>query len=312
VRLNLGETGPMFGGECGGTGVLNDAAQAGLVAFHEVVPTPLNPNRDLASYGLTRPAQIGKDLFFGTNATGTNPTLRHAGCAACHKQEETNVNQFPGPRFFTADFLNPVLTGGEVLGPNFDPACISLRENIVALNLRNVNTGVNVDIDQDGLPDPDRNNDGYVDIETYVAMNMDTPDPFTRDDVNSYMCPCDPNIDFSCDQTTSTRLFERRADIFSIPSKLGAFATGPFFHDHCAHSLRGLLDPSSQTTSPIYGSPAFPGQTPFATLNKIFNDVHDIRGHQEFVQNVSKVQLTLHSTNVDHDIQALLSYIQSL
>ncbi len=311
VRLNLGETGPMFGGENGGHGVLDDAAQAALVAFHEIVPTPLNPNRDPTTYRLTRPAQIGRDLFFATNATGTNPTLRHAGCAACHKQEETNVNQFPGPRFFTADFLNPVLTGGENLG-NYDPTCFSLRENIVALNIRNVNTGVNIDGDLDGIPDPDRNNDGYLDVETYAVMNVDTPDPFTRDDANSYMCPCDPDIDFSCDPVTRTRRFDRRADQFSIPSKLGVFATGPFFHDHGAHSLRGLLDPSSQSSSPIYGSLAYPGQTPFPVLHKIFNDVHDVRGHQEFVQNISKVQLTLHSTNVDHDIQTLLSYIQSL
>jgi YVTN family beta-propeller protein len=306
VRLNLGETGPMFHGENGGTGLFDDAAQQALVDFHEVIPTPLNPNRDPATYGLTAQARLGQDLFFATNETGLNPTLRHAGCATCHKREETNPGSFPGPRFFTADFLNPTLTSGENLGPGFDPTCFSLRENIVATNIRNVNTGVNIDADGDGLPDADRNADGYVDVETYAAMNTDKPDPFERDDANSYDCPCDPQVDFNCDPSTNRRVFTRRADLFSIPSKLGLFTSGPYFHDHSAHSLRSLLDPDTQVSSPVYGNAAFPH------LTKIFNEVHDVRGHEQFVPNISKVQLTLQSTNADADVEALLAFIQSL
>jgi YVTN family beta-propeller protein len=312
VRLNLGETGPMFAGENGGTGVFGDAAQQALTDFHEVIPTPLNPNRDRVNYGLTAQARLGQDLFFATNDTGLNPTLRHAGCATCHPREETNPGSHPGPRFFTADFLDPLLTSGENLGPNVDPNCFSLRENLVALNLRNVNTAANVDANQDGLPDPDRNFDGYVDVETYAIMNTDKPDDFERDDPNSYDCPCDPQFDFNCDPMTSRRIFTRRPEIFSIPSKLGVFTSGPYFHDHAAYSLRALLDPESQAISPIYGTPAFPGQTPYPGLAKIFNEVHDVRGHEQFVPNVSKVQLTLQSTNVDADIEALLAFIQSL
>lgn len=312
VRLNLGETGPMFGGENGGHGIFDDNAQAALTAFHEVIPTPLNPNRDPATYALTPQASLGRDLFLSLNDTGLNPTLRHAGCAACHKVEETNPSLFPGPRFFTADFLNPTLTAGENLGPNFDPTCFSLRENVVSINIRNVNTGANIDADQDGFPDPDRNFDGWNDLETYAVMNPDGHDDFTRDDPNSYDCPCDPQVDSNCDPITSTRRFTRRPDLFSIPSKLGLFTSGPFFHDHAAHSLRTLLDPAAQAIDPVYGSPAFPAQTPFPGLNKIFNEVHDVRGHEQFVPGSSKVQLTLQSVNANADIEALLAYIQSL
>jgi len=59
-----------------------------------------------------------------------------------------------------------------------------------------------------------------------------------------------------------TTFFTRRAGFFSIPTKLGVFSTGPYFHDHAARSLRGLLDPDSQALSPIYGSPAYVGQNP--------------------------------------------------
>lgn len=312
VRLNLGETGPMFGGENGGTGLFDDGAQVALTAFHEVIPTPLNPNRDPATYALTPQAQIGRDLFLSTNDTGLNPTLRGAGCAACHKTEELGINNFPGPRFFTADFLNPILSSGENLGPGFDPTCFSLRENVVSINIRNVNTGLDIDADGDGFPDADRNSDGYVDTETYVAMNNDTADDFTRDDANSYQCPCDPLVESNCDPLTSRRVFTRRADLFSIPSKLGLFSSGPFFHDHSAHTLRALLDPELQAISPVYGSPAFPSQPAFPGLNKIFNEVHDIRGHEQFVQGASKVQLTLHSVNATADVEAILAYIQSL
>ena len=41
------------------------------------------------------------------------------------------AGSFPGPRFYTIDFLDPVLTGGETLG-TYNPDCSSLRENIVA------------------------------------------------------------------------------------------------------------------------------------------------------------------------------------
>lgn len=312
IRLNLGETGPMFHGENGGNGLFEDAAQVALNAFHEVIPTPLNPNRDAVTYALTPQAQVGRDLFLGRNDTGTNPTLRHAGCAVCHKVEETNPSLFPGPRFFTADFLNPVLTAGIDL-QSVDPNCVSLRENLVTLNIRNVNTSANGDIDLDGFPDPDRNADGYLDLETYAIMNIDTEEDFQRDDANSYLCPCDPQFDSNCDPVTLRRHFSRRPDLFSIPSKFGVFSSGPFFHDHAAYSLRSLLDPIVQQNSPIYGTPAFPSQTPYPGLNKIFNDVHDIRGHEQFVIGSSKVQLTLLSgPNVETDIEAILAFIQSL
>jgi hypothetical protein len=308
----MGETGPMFGGENGGTGVFNDDEQAALREYHEIIPFPLNPNLNPIGSGYSALAAFGKDLYFGLNDTGLNPTLRHAGCAVCHPDFEVNPGSFPGPRLYTADFVNPQLSHGEMLG-QLDPTCFSLRENVVAINIRNVNTAANADIDGDGQPDLDRNSDGYVDVETYPIMNVDKDDGFRRDDGNSYLCPCDPTTDPNCDASNPFTFFGRNKVLFSIPQKLGLFSTGPFFHDHMAYTLRGMLDPDAQAFSPIYGSPAFPGQQPYPGLNKIFNEVHDIRGHEQFVPGVSKVQLTLQSgTGADSDIEALLAYISAL
>jgi hypothetical protein len=67
--------------------------------------------------------------------------------------------------------------------------------------------------------------------------------------------------------------------------------------------------------SPVYGSPAFPSLTAFPGMNKHFNDVHDVRGHDQFAPGSSKVQATLQSGSPAQrsaDIEALLAYIQSL
>ena len=312
VRINSGETGPMFGGENGGTGVFSDAEQQALTDFHEVLAVPLNPNLSPINGQYSAAAALGKDLFFGKNDTGLNPSLRHAGCAVCHPDSAVAPAAFPGPRSYTADFLDPALTSGENLA-SYDPDCFSLRENIVAPNIRNVNTAANVDANNDTIPDPDRNLDGWVDLETYSVMNSDKDDDFRRDDPNSYDCPCDPQVDPTCDPQNPTRLFARDAMLFSIPTKLGVFSTSPYFHDHATYTLRALLDPEVQALSPVYGSPAFPALPPYPGLNKIFNDVHDVRGHEQFVPNSSKVQATLQSgPSVNSDIEAILAYIQSL
>ena len=313
VRLNLGETGPMFGGENGGHGVLTDAEQQGLVDYHEVIAPPLNPNRDNLTGELTAQAAFGRDLFLGVNDTGLNPALRHAGCSECHAEEETLTN--PGMRFFTVDFVHPLLSGGEMLG-TLDPDCFSLRENVVAPNIRNVNTGANVIVDVDGdmLPDSDRNLDGFDDTETYAVMNPDSADDFRRDDPNSYQCPCDPLNDPDCDALNPTTLFKRRQTLFSIPTKLGVFSTAPYFHDHAAFSLRSIVDPISQSTDPVYGDAPYGAVTPRPGLNKLFNEVHDVRGHQQFVPGVSKVQQTLQTPvgQEDSDVEAILAFIRSL
>ena len=185
-----------------------------------------------------------------------------------------------------------------------DPLCFSLQENIVGPNIRNVNSSVNADIDEDGFPDPDRNLDGYSDLETYTPLNPDTSDDFTRDDNNGYLCP-DGGIAGS-----PKKVFTRSPALFSIPTKLGAFSSGPYFHDHSAASLRAIVDPSVQQTDPVYGNASYPG------LQKFFNEFHDVRGHEEFVPGASKVQLTLQTvasgSTFQVDIEALLEYIISL
>lgn len=302
VRLNMGETGPMHGGENGGHGILSDAEQAGMRDAHEKIPVPLNANWDLVNGTLTPLAQLGEDLFFGSNNTGMNPTGRLAGCAECHPRVDSVFLQ---PRGFTADFMDPMLTTGENLEA-VDPFCFSLQGNIVAINIRNVNSGCDIDFDNDGFPDVDRNADGFSDVETYTIMNTDKDDDFTRDDPNSYDCPQDPN-----DPNSPLKLFAREMRAFSIPTKLGVVTSGPYFHDHSAISLRMVLDPEAQAIDAVYGSPAYGGPA-YPGLNKFFNEFHDVRGHEQFAQGASKVQLNLNSINVQADIEALLAFIQSL
>lgn len=308
VRLNMGETGPMFGGENGGHGVFTNAEQQGLIDYHEVIPFPVNPFLDDQG-NYTGLAELGKDLFFGTNDSGLNgggpnpedpPALRHAGCTTCHPDaDEVTLD----PRFYTVDVLDPLLTDDPDGLENNDSFCFSLQENVVAINIRNVNSGVNVDTNPvDGVPDPDRNFDGYNDVETYTPLNIDGEDGFTRDDPNGYMCPQDPIFDPNGPQ----KFFGRAAELFSIPQKLGAFSTGPYMHDHSIQSLRALLDPASQNIDGKYGDSSRIG------LQKFFNEFHDLRGHEEFVPVASKVQINLQSADVDADIEAILQYVRSL
>ncbi len=301
VRINLGETGPMFGGENGGHGLLTDLEQQGLTNYHEIIPVPLNPNLDPITGDYSTNAALGKDLFHGTNDTGLNPTNRSAGCADCHPDFNETAMEVRG---YTVDHLNPLLTSGENLGA-LDPDCFSLRENLVQENVRNVNSGANVDNDNNGIPEIDRNADGFDDRETYAIMNDDDDDDFTRDDPNGYLCPLDP-----MDPMGPLRVFTRGPAGFSVPTKLGVFSTGPYFHDHSLSSLRAVLDPKSQLNDPVYGNPTYP------SVNKFFNEFHDIRGDDTFVVSASKVQLTLQTiasgSTFDADILALLEYIQSL
>ena len=43
VRLNMGETGPMFGGENGGHGLFTDAEQQALIDYHEIARRAAQP-----------------------------------------------------------------------------------------------------------------------------------------------------------------------------------------------------------------------------------------------------------------------------
>ncbi len=316
TRINMGETGPMFAGENGGTGLFADSEQQGLTDYHEKLAIPLNPNLDPVTGAYTDNAAFGRDLYFGSNLTGLNPTERDAGCAACHPDVETNPGLHPGPRFYTKDFVNPLLSVGETLG-QLDPNCFSLRENRLVGdgNIANVNTGCNIDLDGDGTIDLDRNGDGYVDLETYPIMNDDLNGDFRRDDANGYQCPCDPFADPDCPAQDPRRLFTRNAAFFTVPTKLGIFSSAPYFHDHVAYSLRTLLHPDDQALSATYGSPAWGGQAPYPGLNKIFNGEHDIVGHEQFLPGASKVQSTLQSGSLAQaqaDMLAILEYIQSL
>lgn len=298
VRISMAETGPMFGGENGGTGAFTDVEQQSLTDYSKVIPVPLSPYFDPITNDLTADAAIGADLFHGRNDTGTNPTQRRAGCATCHPDQDAVSGNVRG---YTADFLNPLLTDGLDFGFVFDGNCFSLQENIASVGIRNVNSGVNVDENEDMVPDLDRNFDGYPDLETYVPMNVDDDDDFTRDDLNSYECLNDP-----FDPLSGQKQFLRNEQLFSIPTKLGVLTTGPYMHDHSLISLRTLLDPEAQMFDPVYGNAAYPGTF------KFYNEFHDLRGHEDLVPNVSKVKLGLNPTNVDDDIEKVLAFIVSL
>ena len=309
VRLNMGETGPMFGGENGGHGLANDFEQQALIDYHETIAVPLNPNLDPVTGGLTAEAAFGADLFHARNDTGLNNqgsggSIRHSRCAECHADEDDNG----AARGFTVDFIDPQLS---LIADNLgvvDPDCIALRQNFVeGVNLQAVNSGVNIDGNNDGEPDLDRNADGYRDIETYDPMNVDTNDGFFRDDPNGYMCP-DPFF------PGVFQFFDRAAKHFSVPTKLGVRTSGPYFHDHVAWSLRHVVDPDVQENDPIYGSPAYTavGKPELPGGKKLFNEFHDIRGHEFFVPLASKVQLTLQSIDADADTEAILAYVRSL
>ena len=305
VRFNMGETGPMFGGENGGDGLFTDEQQQGLLDYHNTIPIPLNPHWDLATSSLTPQAQLGQDLFFGENNTGLNPLGRRAGCATCHPKVDTQGNTAA----FTLDVFTafPEVATGEN-AELFDPFCFSLQENIMAQQIRNVNSAVNSDDDGDGNIDMDRNADGWIDIETYIPLNPDDDDDFTRDDPNSYVCPSDPY-----DLNSPPKVFTRAPGNFSIPTKLGVFATPPYMHDNSLYSLRTVLDPIVQTMDPVYGTPGqLPGNPAYNGVLKWFNEFHDLRGHEDFVQGASKVQIDLISTDVDADIEAILAFIKSL
>jgi len=334
VRLHLGETGPMFGGENGGTGIFTDAERQSLIDVHEDFAVPLNPSIDESTGQLTAAAARGQDLFFGTNNAGFNPTGRSAGCAECHAIEELSDPFGETERFFTIDKLASVLTDDPNGVENLDPNCTQLAQNVSqAAGFRDVNTAVNIDEDFMGGADPDRNLDGIIDIESYEPQNPDTDDDFGRDDPNSWLCPVD-----GVDEMGPLKTFLRTGRSFSVPTKLGVFASGPYFHDHVASSLRALLDPALQADQSVIvdydrdGNPANDthplfskySDGTFPTLNKIFNDVHDIRGNELFVASQSKVQLTLVSASeaivqgvstqaqIDADIEEILAFIQSL
>ena len=65
-----------------------------------------------------------------------------------------------------------------------------------------------------------------------------------------------------------------------------------------------------QLADPRYGDPSYPG------LAKHFNEFHDVRGHEEFVTGISKVQSTLQTagsgSTIAIDLEALLAFVSSL
>jgi DNA-binding beta-propeller fold protein YncE len=279
IRKNLGEFFHVAGvGENGGTAALTPAEDEALVQWAATVPVPLNPNR--VNGALTPLALIGRDLYFGENSTGFNPNLRNAACANCHPKVDLNPPNTE-PFAFTIDRVIIVDSGQDQA---HQPLCDVMGENLLGQSFANVNSGVNLDLNNDGVPDADRNFDGIIDIESYIPLDRDLDAPFTIPGCTT-SDPSDPNFPL--------RTYTRGAKFFMVPTKLGVFATGPYFHDHGHMTLRAVVDPSSQ---------AFP------YTGKSRNTQHDVRG--------SDVQVNLQSlsngSSFDFDIDAILAFIESL
>ncbi|HKE01319.1 MAG TPA: hypothetical protein VKE69_09940, partial [Planctomycetota bacterium] len=285
ARMNLGETGPMFGGENGGTGIFTDTEQEALIAYAEKLPVPLNPNLENAD--LSVDAKKGRDLFFGTDTFQPgvfNPTLRASNCSSCH----TILLGSGDPAWFTSDQIKILDTG---LDQAHQDPCLTLKENFMGEAIQDVNSGVNLHDDLDQLI-VDRNVDGIPDTEGYTPMNIDKDKSFTRDDPNSTKCP-DPNDPNYPDPDLSAPLvFTRPQAKFNIPTKMGVFFTGPYFHDHAVASLRSTIHPASQV---------------FPPLNKLQNTAHDVFGSnvQTFLQSAGPAGMAA-------DAELILKFIQSL
>ncbi|HET6202498.1 MAG TPA: YncE family protein [Planctomycetota bacterium] len=279
LRKNLGEFFHVAGvGENGGTAALTAAEDEALVQWAETVPVPLNPNR--VNGALTPLALIGRDLYFGENATGFNPNLRSSGCVNCHPKVDPNPPNTT-PFAFTIDRVLLLDSGQDAA---HQPLCDVMPENLLGQAFANVNSGVNLDLNGDGVPDLDRNGDGILDLESYTPLDPDKDLSFTIPGCTT-SDPSDPNFPL--------RTYTRGAKFFTVPTKLGVFATGPYFHDHGLRTLRAVVDPSSQS-NPYTG--------------KVRNTQHDVRGSDVQVN----LQTLANGSTFDFDVDAILAFIESL
>ena len=281
IRINLGQFFTVAGvGENGGTADLTGPELEALIAWADIVPVPLNPNR--VSGALSPLALFGRDIFFGINDTGLNPNLRDSNCTTCHPNVDIDVMP-PLPLSYTVDRI-PIVD--PMQNATHQDVCFVAQENLVANSSQNVNSGVNLDLDGDGFPDLDRNGDGILDLESFVPLDVDTEFSFTIPGCTT-QDPTDPNFPL--------KTYSRLAKNFGIPTKFGVFSTAPYFHDHVVKSLRALCDPQAQANP---------------WLGKVRNTQHDVRGQD--------VQVSLQSLlnggppQLQQDIDAIIAFIESL
>ena len=82
VRLNMGETGPMFGGENGGHGLFTDAEQQALIDYHDKHPRAAEPEPRPGDGQLHDAGRrSARTCSSATNDTGLNPTRPPAPAA---------------------------------------------------------------------------------------------------------------------------------------------------------------------------------------------------------------------------------------
>jgi DNA-binding beta-propeller fold protein YncE len=281
IRINLGQFYTVAGvGENGGTADLSTQELEALTAWADTVPVPLNPNRINGAFSPL--ALLGRDLFFGKNDTGFNPDLRDSNCTNCHPNEDINVTP-PAPLAYTVDQV-PIVDPSQ--NATHQDVCFVAQENLVGNSSQNVNSGVNLDLDGNGVPDLDRNGDGVIDLESFVPLDPDTDLSFTIPGCTT-TDPTDPNYPL--------KTYSRLAKNFGIPTKFGVFSSAPYFHDHVVKTLRALCDPQTQAAP---------------WLGKVRNTQHDVRGQDVQVS----LQSLLHGgpAQLQQDIDAIIAFIESL
>jgi hypothetical protein len=118
-----------------------------------------------------------------------------------------------------------------------------------------VNSGVNVDFNNDGFPTPTATSTVH-DVETYAPMNTDKDDPSARRP-QQLPLPDDPIP--NCDPQSPLKVFRASMRSFSIPTKLGVFSSGAVLPRPrgvlAAHAAR---PEGRRPSSPVYGSPGVP------------------------------------------------------
>ena len=186
-----------------------------------------------------------QDLFFGTQRHGPEPdpacTRAARSCHAAASATGLDPGACAASRRTSSTRL---LTERREPGGDRPATASCATENIVGLNLRNVNTRRRTSTSTStARPTSTATRTAIVDLETYASMNIgQRRSTSTRDDPNSYLCPCDERRSTAI--PTSTRLFDAPHDALldARPSSASSPAV-PYFHDHVASSLRNLLDP---------------------------------------------------------------------
>jgi hypothetical protein len=183
--------------------------------------------------------------------------------------------------------LNPRKIGGPTASENrgkdlfFGTNDFGDNPNLRSANCNECHSGANFTFD--ALFDPDNKCASLLEANANLRdVGSTDTDGILSDDVTFTFTE-----DGCVDGSNQPILFTRLRELFGTPTKLGAFAVAPYFHQGAALNLRGTLDPSA------VGMPV-----------QFQDSVHDLRG---FI-----VATTLLTPPSEQDIEDVLAFISSL